>query len=41
MRYLVLDKDGKKVGTVYAPNNETALERAVKEYGLEVEVEEI
>ena len=41
MRYLVIDKDGYKCGTVYAPNAETALERAIKEYGLEVEVEEI
>jgi len=41
MRYLVIGKKGENLGTVYAPNAETALERAIKEYGLEVEVEEI
>jgi len=41
MRYLVLSANGDKVGTIYAPNNETALERAVKEYGMDVSVEEI
>ena len=41
MRYIVIGKDGNNVGTVYAPNEDAALERAVKKYGLEIEVKEI
>jgi len=41
MRYIVIGKDGSNIGTVYAPSEDVALERAVKEYGLEIEVKEI
>ena len=40
MTFNIIDKNGQYLGTVYAPNYETALRRAVAEYGLEVEVEE-
>ena len=40
MTFNVIDKNGQYLGTIYAPNYSTAFERAVHEYGLEIEVEE-
>ena len=39
MKFFVF-KNGCVVGTVYAPNYSSAFDRAVKEYGLDIEVEE-
>jgi len=41
MRFIVVDRDGNRVGSVYGPNYETALKRAIKQYGMEVEIEEM
>ncbi len=40
MTFRIIDKNGMYLGTIYAPNYETAFRRAVAEYGLEIELEE-
>ena len=39
MRFYVY-RNNEKLGIIYAPNYQTALERAVREYGMDVDVEE-